>query len=77
MSNPTYYLVDQNDERFVCRRKPAGKLAFGAHQIDREFRVQKALGDQGFPVPKVFTYCKNLDVIGVEFYIMRYTGWFV
>lgn len=154
MSNPTYYLVDQNGGRFVCRRKPAGKLAFGgekssegdcwnhaaselygslgivlgsvdvllagmepvldgqnlpfapgfgsleffpAHQIDREFRVQKALGEQGFPVPKVFCYCKDTNgallkhrssneaqivyllrspsflVIGVEFYIMRYT----
>lgn len=31
----------------------------GAHQIDREYRVQKALGDQGFPCGKVICYCKD------------------
>ncbi|KAI9028436.1 kinase-like domain-containing protein, partial [Hyaloraphidium curvatum] len=72
-SNPTYYLEDSRGTRYVCRRKPAGKLAFGAHQIDREFRVQKAVGAQGFPVPKVLCYCKDTDVIGVEFYVMLYT----
>lgn len=32
MSNPTYYLVDQNGTRYVVRRKPNGKLAFGGFE---------------------------------------------
>jgi hypothetical protein len=35
MSNPTYYLVDQTGERYVVRRKPGGKLAFGAWEMKK------------------------------------------
>ena len=36
-SNPTYLLWSANNEneRFVLRRKPSGKILRGAHQIDR------------------------------------------
>jgi len=71
-SNPTYYLEDSAGHKFVLRRKPAGKLQHGAHQIDREYRVQKAVGDQGFPVPKMYLYCKDPSIAGTEFYIMQY-----
>ena len=43
------------------------KLLVGAHQIDREYRVQKALEDTPVPVPKVFTYCDDESVIGAQF----------
>ena len=47
-SNPTYLLWSASNERdrFVLRRKPSGKLLRGAHQIDREFRVQKVRAGQ-------------------------------
>jgi len=30
------------------------------------------LNKNGFPVPKPLIYCKDLSVIGTEFYIMSY-----
>ena len=49
-SNPTF-LVTAGDRRLVLRKKPPGELLASAHQVDREFRVMKALGETGFPVP--------------------------
>jgi aminoglycoside phosphotransferase (APT) family kinase protein len=71
-SNPTYYLQDMHGKEFVVRCKPKGPLAFGAHQIDREFWIQSVVGKQGVPVPEMFVYCKDTSVIGVEFYCMNY-----
>lgn len=72
-SNPTYLLWSAANEskRFVLRRKPPGVLLRGAHQIDREYMVMKALHAHGVPVPKMFAYCKDTDVIGQEFFVME------
>lgn len=57
--------------RFVLRKKPSGHIISPvAHQVDREFRVLKALGSvKGFPVPKVFALCMDSSVIGTAFYV--------
>lgn len=49
-SNPTF-LVTSGDQRLVLRKKPPGQLLASAHQVDREYRVMKALGTVGFPCP--------------------------
>ena len=67
-SNPTYKL-DTAAVSYVLRRKPPGKLLPGAHAVDREYKVLKALGTQGFPVPRVHALCDE-SVIGTAFYIM-------
>lgn len=41
-------------------------------QVDREFRVQKALYSVGFPVPQPLLHCTDAEVIGTEFYIMEH-----
>lgn len=41
-------------------------------QIDREYRVQKALYAAGFPVPEPLLYCSDVSVIGTEFYVMQH-----
>ncbi|MGO4836529.1 phosphotransferase, partial [Rhizobiaceae sp. 2RAB30] len=41
-SNPTYLLTARSG-RYVLRAKPPGALLKSAHQVDREFRVMKAL----------------------------------
>lgn len=41
-SNPTWF-VDWGDHRLVLRRKPDGEILKGAHAVEREFRVQRAL----------------------------------
>ena len=69
-SNPTYKLTDSAGRAFVLRRKPPGKLLPGAHAVDREYRVLAALGEQGFPVPRVHGLCLDETVIGTAFYVM-------
>ncbi|EXK34536.1 hypothetical protein FOMG_09925 [Fusarium oxysporum f. sp. melonis 26406] len=73
-SNPTYYLDDAAGVRYILRKKPVGKaISPVAHQVDREFRVLKALGSiEGFPVPRVFTLCNDSSIIGTPFYVMEF-----
>ena len=54
-SNPTFLLSDGGGRRYVLRKKPPGKLLPSAHQVDREYRVIKALGDHSdVPVPRAY-----------------------
>uniref|UniRef100_A0A3B4C035 Acyl-CoA dehydrogenase family, member 11 n=1 Tax=Pygocentrus nattereri TaxID=42514 RepID=A0A3B4C035_PYGNA len=70
-SNPTFFI--QTPERsYVLRKKPPGPLLPGAHKVDREYAVQKALHSAAFPVPQPVLYCSDTDVIGTEFYIMEH-----
>jgi aminoglycoside phosphotransferase (APT) family kinase protein len=57
--------------RYILRKKPAGTIISPvAHQVDREYRVLKALGSvDGFPVPRVYTLCMDSNVIGTPFYV--------
>jgi aminoglycoside phosphotransferase (APT) family kinase protein len=72
-SNPTYLIwsASNDNNRYVLRQKPPGELIVGAHQIDREFRVQKALENTTVPVAKMWHYCGDESVLGREFYIME------
>ncbi len=68
-SNPTFKLTAESGI-YVLRRKPPGTLLKSAHMIEREFRVMRALGGAGFPVPNVFSLCEDGAVIGSAFYLM-------
>lgn len=70
-SNPTYLLITPA-RRYVMRRKPPGKLLKSAHAVDREFRVLKALGSLGFPVPEALVLCEDESVAGTMFYVMSH-----
>ena len=70
-SNPTYKLEFEKGI-YVLRSKPKGKLLRGAHRIDREYRVMSEIYNSTIPVPKMINYCKDLKVIGTEFYIMTF-----
>ena len=70
-SNPTF-LVEAGDQRLVLRKKPPGQLLASAHQVDREYRVMKALGDVDFPVPRMRALCLDDGVIGTTFYVMDF-----
>ncbi|GAA5859137.1 hypothetical protein JCM8547_004016 [Rhodosporidiobolus lusitaniae] len=74
-SNPTYLLRSStNNKHYVVRTRPPGPLiSKTAHAIDREFRVLKALHEDGsVPVPKVYHLCKDESVIGRQWYLMEY-----
>ena len=72
-SNPTY-LLDLGTRRYVLRAKPgpAAKLLPSAHAVEREFRVIRALGAAGIPVPRTHCLCEDESVIGRAFYVMEY-----
>ena len=69
-SNPTFLLTSAG-KRYVLRKKPPGQLLSSAHQVDREYRVMKAL-DGLLPVPKMRALCEDPEVIGTSFYVMDY-----
>jgi aminoglycoside phosphotransferase (APT) family kinase protein len=69
MSNLTY-LVTSGDHEYVVRRRPLGKVAAGAHDMGREYRVLAALRDTELPIPRAFGFCDDESVIGAPFYVM-------
>ena len=69
-SNPTF-LIETPGRKYVLRKKPPGKLLPSAHQIDREYRIQKAL-EGVIPVAKMHHYCTDVSIIGTEFYVMDF-----
>lgn len=70
-SNPTYKLTSTNGQ-FVLRAKPPGELLKSAHQVDREYRVMKALQTTDVPVPKMLHLSEEDSPIGRMFYVMEF-----
>jgi aminoglycoside phosphotransferase (APT) family kinase protein len=69
-SNWTYRLeYDSHD--LVLRRPPAGTKAKSAHDMGREFRIQKALAPVFPLVPEMIAFCDDTSVLGSDFYVMR------
>ena len=72
MSNPTFIMSGGDGQRYVLRKKPPGELLPSAHAVDREFRVISALWETDVPVARPYVLCQDLEVIGVDFYIMGF-----
>lgn len=70
-SNPTY-LLSLGTDRYVLRKKPAGRLLPSAHAVEREYRIMSALAGSEVPVPKMLCLCEDPEVLGTPFYIMEY-----
>ncbi|MBW2427773.1 MAG: phosphotransferase [Deltaproteobacteria bacterium] len=70
-SNPTFLLIAGAKE-YVLRKKPPGKLLPSAHQVDREFRVMKALEKSDVPVPEMYLLCEDENIIGTTFFVMEH-----
>src|SRR5690606_41049190 len=58
----------------LLRAKPPGQLLKSAHQVDREYRVMKALAGTNVPVPRVLHLSGEGEAspIGRMFYVMAY-----
>jgi aminoglycoside phosphotransferase (APT) family kinase protein len=70
-SNPTY-LLTTGAGKYVLRKKPGGQLLHGAHMIEREYKVMRALKGSGVPVANVPLLCEDSAVIGTPFYVMDF-----
>lgn len=82
-SNPTYFLTDASEKKFVLRKKPPGQLLSStAHQVEREYTMLHALHkyntdpstplERRVPVPEPILLCEDSRVIGTPFYIMEF-----
>ena len=69
-SNWTYRLEYDNDD-LVLRRPPAGRKAKSAHDMPREYAIQKALKPLFPLVPEMRALCTDESVIGCDFYVMQ------
>ncbi len=69
-ANLTYQLTF-GDRELVLRRPPFGKIAPGAHDMQREYRVLSRLTDHFAPAPRALLLCTDPDIIGADFVIME------
>lgn len=68
-SNWTYRIkYDSHD--LILRRPPAGTKAASAHDMKREYEIQKALMPY-YTVPEMLAFCNDHSVMDCDFYIMR------
>ena len=68
-SNWTYRLAYPGRD-LILRRPPAGTKARSAHDMAREYTVQKALRPFFPYVPSMVGLCQDPSVIGADFYVM-------
>ena len=73
-SNLTYRVEDAGARVYVLRRPPAKTGLATAHDMQREWRVLRALGEHatGVPVPRVLAACDDESVTGARFYVMEF-----
>lgn len=64
------YRIQYDNEDLILRRPPAGTKAKSAHDMGREYRIQKALSGL-YPVPEMLAFCEDESIIGAEFYLMK------
>jgi aminoglycoside phosphotransferase (APT) family kinase protein len=69
-SNLTYRLRYPNRD-LILRRPPPGTKARSAHNMVREYKVQKALKPVYPLVPDMLALCTDEAVIGSDFYVME------
>jgi aminoglycoside phosphotransferase (APT) family kinase protein len=71
-SNPTFLIQDNKLNLKVLRMQPPGDLVRGAHRVDREFLVLKALREKNFIVPEPIIHCDDTSIVGRQFYVMEF-----
>ena len=69
-SNWTYRLKYANRD-LILRRPPAGTKAKSAHDMGREYTVQRALKPVYPAVPTMMGLCQDPAVLGADFYVME------
>lgn len=70
MSNWTYRLRYNNAD-LILRRPPQGHKINLAHNIVREYQIQKNLSAYYPVVPEMVALCEDESIIGCNFYVMK------
>jgi aminoglycoside phosphotransferase (APT) family kinase protein len=63
---------DAAGRKMVLRRPPLGELLPSAHDMSREHRIMSALAPTNVPVPQMLGVCRDPEVNGGPFYVMRF-----
>lgn len=73
-SNPTYKIESTpSGRKFVLRKRPPGKLLEGgAHRVDREASVLRALSATSVPVPRLYHFTSDTSILGTSFYLCEF-----
>ena len=66
------YLLHLGATSVVLRRPPFGRIAPGAHDMKREYRVLSRLWRSYPPAPRALHLCTDIDVVGSDFVVMEY-----
>jgi aminoglycoside phosphotransferase (APT) family kinase protein len=66
------YRLSFGDRRLVVRRPPFGKIAPGAHDMGREYKVLSRLHERYDRAPRALLHCADPSVIGAEFLVSEY-----
>ena len=70
VSNLTY-LLRYADRELILRRPPRGSKAKSAHDMRREYDIQRLLAPVFPYVPAMIAFCDDSEVIGSDFYVME------
>ncbi len=70
VSNLTY-LLSYPEREVILRRPPKGSKAKSAHDMRREYDVQRLLKPAFDYVPKMIAFCDDEHVLGSDFYVME------
>jgi aminoglycoside phosphotransferase (APT) family kinase protein len=65
------YLLKFGEQELVLRRPPFGKIAPGAHDMRREYRVLNGLSTFFAPAPAPYLLCTDDAIIGSDFIVMQ------
>lgn len=71
-SNLTYKVLDADQNGYVLRRPPLGHVLESAHDMGREYKIISSLGPTNIPVAPALGLCKDRDVNGADFYVMKF-----
>ncbi|MBX2872411.1 MAG: phosphotransferase family protein [Saprospiraceae bacterium] len=65
------YLLTFGGKEFVLRRPPFGKIAPGAHDMKREYKVLSKLYQYYPRAPRAFHLCEDESIIGARFVVLE------
>ncbi len=65
------YLISFGDTELVLRRPPFGKIAPGAHDMKREYRVLSKLYKHYPRAPRAYHLCEDESIIGSKFVVIE------
>lgn len=66
------YLIEMSGTRMVLRRPPFGKIAPGAHDMRREFRVLSRLWRSYDRAPRAYAFTDDHSIAGADCFVMEY-----